>query len=207
MSIPEANTAGRGDVADRPVSTGPGEQSAAAATVGSARSQAAELGGEVGGQAKVVAGQAAAQARLTVDEARTQARRLAGQARHELLGQADSKAGQAAAGLQSVAGQLQAMVDGRTDEAGAMAGYAQQAADRVGAIAERLQSGGAQGLVDDVGSFARRRPGLFLLGAVGAGFVAGRLVRSGKAALDEQDSSSQQVLAAPRAVPPVSGTV
>ena len=24
MSIPEANTAGRGDVADRPVSTGPG---------------------------------------------------------------------------------------------------------------------------------------------------------------------------------------
>ena len=204
MSIPEASMAGGDEVAVRAGSSDPGAQSAAAATVGSARSQAAELGSEVGGQAKVVAGQAAAQARVTVDEARIQARRLAGQARHELLGQADSKAGQAAAGLQSVAGQLQAMVDGRTDEAGAMAGYAQQAADRVGAIAERLQSGGAQGLVDDVGSFARRRPGLFLLGAVGAGFFAGRLVRSGKAAMDEQDSSSQQVLAAPRGDPPVS---
>ena len=36
--------------------------------------------------------------------------------------------------------------------------------------------------------FARRRPGLFLVGAVGAGFLAGRVVRSGKAAMDEQGS-------------------
>ena len=35
-----------------------------------------------------------------------------------------------------------------------MVDYAQQAADRVGTIAARLQSGGAQGLVDDVTSFA-----------------------------------------------------
>ncbi len=207
MSIPEANTAGRDDVTTRPGSTDPGAQSTAAATVSSARSQAAELGSEVGGQAKAVAGEAKAQARMTVDEARNQARNLAGQARQELLGQADSKAGQAAAGLQSVAGQLQAMADGRPAEAGAMAGYAQQAADRVGAVAERLQSGGAQGLVDDVSSFARRRPGLFLLGAVGAGFLVGRLVRSGKAAMDEQDSSSPQALAAPRAGAVVSAPV
>jgi hypothetical protein len=207
MSIPEANTAGRDDVATRPGSADPGGQSTAAATVSSAKSQAAELGSEVGGQAKAVAGEAKAQAQMTLDEARTQARNLAGQARQELLGQADSKAGQAAAGLQSVAGQLQAMADGRTAEAGAMAGYAQQAADRVGAVAERLQTGGAQGLVDDVSSFARRRPGLFLLGAVGAGFLVGRLVRSGKAAMDEQDPSSQPALAAPRGDAVVSAPV
>ena len=92
--------------------------------------------------------------------------------------------------MQSVAGQLQAIADGRTDEAGPFAGYAQHAADRIGALAERLQTGGARGVVEDTTDFARRRPGLFLVGAVGAGFLAGRLVRSGKAAVDEQGSAA-----------------
>jgi hypothetical protein len=175
-------------------STSNGGQSTAAATATTAKEQATELGGAVTGQAQALAGQTAQQARLTADEARTQARRLAGQTKNELLGQVDGRASQAAVGLQSMAGQLRAIADGRPGEAGPLVDYAQQAADRVGTIAERLRSGGAQGVVDDVTSLARRRPGLFLAGAIGAGFIAGRLVRSGKAAMDEQSATSDNEL-------------
>ena len=181
MSVPEV-----------PAPTGETTRSAATAPAGSAvqaaKDQAAELGNEAGSQAKAVAGEASQHARATVDQARTQARRLARQTQDEVLAQADDKSTQAAAGLQSVAGQLQAIADGRTDEAGPFAGYAHQAADRIGTLADRLQSGGAQGVADEITGLARRRPGLFLVGAVGAGFLAGRLLRSGKAAVDEQGS-------------------
>ena len=179
MSVPEV-----------PAPTGETTRSAATAPGGSAvqaaKDQAAELGNEAGSQAKAVAGEASQHARATVDQARTQARRLARQTQDEVLAQADDKSTQAAAGLQSVAGQLQAIADGRTDEAGPLVGYAHQAADRIGTLADRLQSGGAQGVADEITGLARRRPGLFLVGAVGAGFLAGRLLRSGKAAMDEQ---------------------
>ena len=59
------------------------------------------------------------------------------------MAQVDGKSTQAGAGLQSVAGQLRAIADGRTDDAGPFAGYAQQAADRIGTLADRLQTGGA----------------------------------------------------------------
>jgi hypothetical protein len=183
MSVPEVSA--RAGETTESAATAP-----AGSAVQTAKAQAVDLGNEVGSQAKSVAGEASQQARATVDEARNQARRLARQTQDEVLAKVDDKSTQAAAGLQSVAGQLQAVADGRTDEAGPFAGYAQQAADRIGTLAERLQTGGARGVVDDVTDFARRRPGLFLVGAVGAGFLAGRLVRSGKAAIDEQDSAT-----------------
>jgi hypothetical protein len=40
-------------------------------------------------------------------------------------------------------------------------------------------------LLDDVRQFARRRPGTFLLGALAAGVVVGRLTRGAKAAQDK----------------------
>ena len=163
------------------------DSSGAGGVASAAKEQASQLGSEVGEQAKAVAGETSQQVRATVDEARQQVRRLARQTQDEVLSQVDNKSGQAAAGLRSVAGQLQAIADGRTSEAGPFTGYAQQAAERVGTIAERLQSNGARGVVDDVTDLARRRPGLFLIGAVGAGFLAGRLLRSGKAAIDAED--------------------
>ena len=165
------------------------ESSISEGTAGVAKDQAAQLGDEVGERAKAVAGQASQQARATLEEARLQARRLTHQTQGEMLAQADAKSAQAADALQSIASQMQAVADGRPDEAGPLVGYVQQASDRVGAIAERLQLGGAQGALDDMTTFARRRPGLFLLGAVGAGFLAGRLVRSGKAATDQHNDN------------------
>ena len=52
---------------------------------------------------------------------------------------------------------------------------------RVSAFAERLDTNGPQGLLDDVTLFARRRPIVFLAAAAGAGFMIGRLARAGRA--------------------------
>jgi hypothetical protein len=56
--------------------------------------------------------------------------------------------------------------------------YLDDVQEHVRGWASRLEQRGPQGVMDDMSRFARRRPGLFLAGAVGAGFVAGRLVRA-----------------------------
>ncbi len=101
--------------------------------------------------------------------------------------------GVAAAGLQSLSGQLSALRDGRPEDAGALTDYLSEAEQRVSGLADRLQSGGAQGAVDDLSRFARRRPGLFLAGAVGLGFLVGRLARSGAAVAKEQHDTSDAI--------------
>ena len=59
-------------------------------------------------------------------------------------------------------------------------------------LASRMEQGGAQGVVDDVTRFARRRPGAFLAGAAGVGFVVGRLVRAGAASQRERRTVDQR---------------
>ena len=75
--------------------------------------------------------------------------------------------------------QLQALTEGRPGDAGPLAGYVTDARQQVASFASRLEDRGIEGVVDDVARFARRRPGVFLLAAAGAGFVVGRFVRSG----------------------------
>jgi hypothetical protein len=53
--------------------------------------------------------------------------------------------------------------------------YADQAAERVEALARSLDERSLGEIIGDVGGVARRRPGLFALGAVAVGFLAGRL--------------------------------
>jgi hypothetical protein len=53
---------------------------------------------------------------------------------------------------------------------------ARQAADQARSLTTRLENRDPGDLLDDVRSFARRRPGVFLLGALAAGVVTGRLL-------------------------------
>jgi len=185
MSVPESEITGVSNVRPPTNQGGSAGASTARQVAGTAKDQAADLGADVGAGAKAVAGVATQQAKATIADARHQARRVAAQGRDEVVAQLDGKSQQAASGLQAVAGQLGALAEGRTTDAGPFGDYARQASTKAQEIAERLESGGAQGVVDDVVGFARRRPGLFLLGAAGAGFLVGRLVRSGKAAMDD----------------------
>ena len=119
------------------------------------------------------------QARSVVSEAKDQVSGLVGKARDELRTQTADRSQQAAGGLRTLSDQLQALGEGRPGDAGPLAGYVADARQQVASFASRLEDRGIEGVVDDVARFARRRPGMFMLAAAGAGFVVGRLVRSG----------------------------
>jgi len=53
-----------------------------------------------------------------------------------------------------------------------------QLADTATRAADKLETGGVDAALADLKRFARRRPGLFLMGAMGAGFAAGRLLKA-----------------------------
>jgi len=157
-----------------------------------AASEASNVTSAAAGGAKEVAGEAAAQAKQVASQAKEHVSQLVHQTREELTSQASSKSEQAAGGLRTLSGQISALAEGRPGEAGPLAGYLNDAQSKVNSFAQRLEQGGPQGLMDDVIGFARRRPGAFLIGAVGAGFVVGRMVRSGALSSSSDGDSGQQ---------------
>jgi ElaB/YqjD/DUF883 family membrane-anchored ribosome-binding protein len=141
--------------------------------------------------AKDVAGETATQAKVVVGETKRQVGNVVDQTRHELTQQADQRARQAADGLRTLSDQVSALAAGRPGDAGPLVGYLEDAKAKVSTIADRLDDGGPQGLLDDVTDFARRRPIVFLAAAGAAGFVVGRLARAGHAV--QQDSTTSPV--------------
>ena len=96
------------------------------------------------------------------------------------------KAGQS---LTSLAQELRGLADGTSSGApGPARDLLQQASGMVESFARKLQNREPAELLDEVRSFARRKPGLFLLGAAAAGVLAGRLTSGVKAA--HSDASS-----------------
>jgi hypothetical protein len=127
-----------------------------------------ELAGTVRGQAEQVTGELAGQARDLLNETRGQ-----------LRSQADAQTSQLARALFQVGGQAVALSEGRPEQAGPLADYAEQAATWLDTCAAQIEDRGIEGLASDVVDFARRRPGLFLAGAAVLGVGVGRLIRSG----------------------------
>jgi hypothetical protein len=66
---------------------------------------------------------------------------------------------------------------GASGQGGMAAGLASQAASRVRNAGQWLDDRGPGQVADEMQSFARRRPAVFLALAAGAGLVAGRLTR------------------------------
>lgn len=141
-----------------------------------AKGQASAVAGGAADAASHVAGVAKEQAGQVATEATRQVKHLVGQATTELSRQAQTQQGRAATGLRSVGDQLKAMASGE-GQPGVAADLAQQAADKVHDVAGWLENKEPAELLEDVRSYARRRPGAFLAIALGAGLVAGRLVR------------------------------
>ena len=112
-------------------------------------------------------------------DARQHVRSVVDQARSEMHGQLEQRGQQLTDGLNSLASQLRGLRSGQPDQAGALQHYVSEAEQRLSGWADRLQRGGPDQAVADVRRMARARPGTFLLGALGAGFVAGRLVSIG----------------------------
>lgn len=185
MTVPQGPTG-------YPVDTTGTEHSPSASTADTASSEASNVVSTAGEGAKQTAGEASTQVKVVADQARQEFDSLMSQTRDEVRRQADSRNAQAAERLRTLSDEVTALAEGRPDEAGPLVGLLHDAQQKVSGYAERLENGGTQGLIDDVSSFARRRPGLFLAGAIGAGFVVGRLVRAGSASGQHDDQFQRQ---------------
>ncbi len=141
-----------------------------------------------------VASTAADQAKQVAQETQRQAKDLLDQGRAQLKDQAMSQQQKAAQGLSSLAQELRGLADGSSSGApGPARDLLQQASGMVESFADRLQNREPAELLDEVRAFARRKPGLFLLGAAAAGVLAGRLTSGVKAAHADNSSSSNSL--------------
>jgi len=167
--------------------------------VDTAKSEAANVASTAAGGARDVASEAGAQAKVVASEAKLQVDRLISQSRDEIRQQADQRSTQAASQLRTLSDQFRALAEARPEDAGPLLNYLGEAEDRLRSMAWRLEQGGPQGIINDVSRFARRKPGMFLAGALGMGFVVGRLVRA--AASNQQDNDQDNMSSTYAAMP------
>jgi hypothetical protein len=161
------------------------------------KDQAADLGQSTVEAGKHSVGVAQEQAAAVAAEASRQGKDLLRQAQEELGEQAAQGQQRLATELLSLGDELHAMADG-SDQHGVAADLARQAATRARGAGQWLGDRSPAQVVDEVQSFARRRPGAFLALALGAGLVAGRLTRGIKAAHDDDSGAAPTISSAPQ---------
>ena len=142
-----------------------------------AKDEAAELKRTATDSAQTVAETAKTEASNVAAEVKTNARDLLHQAKSDLTDQAGTQQQKVAEGLRSVSTELHSMA-AASDQPGVATDLVRQAAERSSAVASWLDGRDPGSLLTEVKSFARQRPGTFLLLAAGAGVLAGRLSRS-----------------------------
>ena len=146
--------------------------------------------------ARDVTGTVRSQAMQVRDELATQGRTVVEETRNKLQEQTQAQARRAGDGIARLASEAQALAAGRPEEAETIRDYVAQSADRLLEVADRLygladdvESRGIDGVLSDLQRFARRRPGVFLVGAAVAGFGVGRAVRSAQG--DDNDNEDE----------------
>jgi gas vesicle protein len=190
-------------VADVTSEAGRNVASGAAEEAQQVASSAAERGGALIQQATENARQVAetvkTQASDVTSELVGSGRSLVDDARSRLQAEAVAVPERAADSLRSLGEEVQALAEGRPEDAPTVSQYVWRAADgfygaadRLHAIAEDMQERGVSGVLEDVQTFARRRPGVFLLGAAVLGFGVGRYVKAEAAQRKEQKELEEQ---------------
>jgi hypothetical protein len=157
-----------------PGSSSPTSQSSTAET---AKDEARGVAQEAGASASAVGQTAKDEATNVAREAQYQAKDLIHQSRQELMQQASAQQDRAAQGLRSLHEELSSLAS-KSDNPGVGTDLVRQAAQRAGAFADYLGQRDPGSLVNELKSYARRKPGTFLALAAGAGLLAGRLTRS-----------------------------
>lgn len=147
-----------------------------AASASTAKDEGARLAGAAADSGQDLLHEVKDEAADLVGEAAHQARDLLGEARDGLTAQASEQQVRAAAGLRAIGEELGRMADGAQD-GGLARDLVRQAADRTGGVAAWLDAREPGDVLHEVTDLARRRPGLFLAVAAGAGVLVGRLTR------------------------------
>jgi len=151
----------------------PGESS----TTEVARQKAGNVGQSTTRAAGQVAQTTKEQAREVVGEAGRQVRDLAGEVRAQIREQTGNGRDRVVSGLRALGDELEQMAQ-RGGQSGAATQLARRASGRSHDVARYLDEREPGQLVEEARSFARRRSGMFLIGAALAGVVAGRLTRA-----------------------------
>jgi hypothetical protein len=162
------------------------------------KDQTADLGQGAVQAGKHAAGTAKEQAAAVTAEAARQGRDLARQAQGELSAQASEQQQRLAGSLQALSSELSSMAS-RSENPGVATDLVHQAAGTTRKVASWLEEREPGQLLEDVKTFARQRPGLFIALAAGAGLAAGRLTR-GLASSGNNDAPSPPQ---PETLPPL----
>jgi len=158
-----------------------------------AKNEASNVGQTAKEAGSQVASTAADQAKEVADVTKRQAQDLLNQGRTQVREQAIGQQQKAAQGLSSLAEELRGLANGTSTGApGPARDLLQQGAGMVESFASKLQNREPAELLDEIRSFARRKPGMFLLGAAAAGIVAGRLTRGMQAAHSDSSGSGSR---------------
>src|SRR6195952_1793123 len=174
-----------------PMTTGTGT---ATDTKEMAKGEAANVKDTAVSAGSQVASTAADQAKQVAQETQRQAKDLLDQGRTQVREQAISQQQKAGQSLSSLAQELRGLADGTSSGApGPARDLLQQGAGMVENFASKLQKREPAQLLDDVRSFARPQPGMFLFGAAVGGVVAGWLPSGVKAAHSDSAPSGNGI--------------
>jgi hypothetical protein len=158
------------------VDVAPTATPATGSTTDVAKDQAVNVAQSAKESGKQVASTAADEVGNVTSEARRQAKDLGREFSSQAQQQAALQKDKAAGGLHSLGGELRSMAQ-QGGQSGPLTDLTHQAADKVTELATWLEHRDPGSLVEEVRTYARRKPGTFLVGAVIAGIVAGRLTR------------------------------
>ncbi|MFI6025975.1 hypothetical protein [Amycolatopsis magusensis] len=174
-----------------------------------AKEEAAELGSTAAERGGEVAHTAAEEAKHVAAHAQREGQDLLRESREHLVAQAREGQQKAARGLHELADQLGRMSE-KAEVSGTASDVTRQVAERAHSVAGWLEAREPGDLLGEVRDFARRKPGVFLAGAVVAGALVGRLTRGVVAGKQEKtaDSGGTPAPSAPPqpSAPPVAAT-
>ena len=174
---------------------GPNGPSRQGDKIETARAESAEVAETAKQAGKEVMSEVGEQTTSVARTAKEQFGELATQTRQELKAQSEQRGEQLAARMQTWAGQMKALVEGRVEDAGELRGLIGDAQQRLESYASSLRERGPDGVLQDVRAFARRRPGMFLLAAGATGFAIGRIVKAGGMSSAQNEGPSEPVRA------------
>ncbi len=160
---------------------------------GDLRDDVSTLASDAGDAGRHVVDVAKDETRSVASETKDQARRFLGEVGDELSSQAAAQQTRLAGGLRSAGSDLSEMAKASTGS-----GYASElvrgAGDRVDAVGRWLEQRDPRSVLEEVKGFARRRPGVFIAIAIGAGVLAGRVTRAIMSPPDGDGSSGRRAM-------------
>lgn len=153
-----------------------------------ATEHAKQAAGTAAEETQHVAGVAAGEAQRIAVEAKSQVQQLLGEATSQMEDQSRTQRDRVVSTLHTLTDDLEQMAGGASG--GMAAELVRGVADQARTLTNSLEGREPRELLDEVRGYARRKPGTFLLGALAAGIVAGRVTRGARTAQSSSFTSS-----------------